>query len=109
MTEIKNVNILREFLQKGRSIDLLDLLKGESMYNIDTNEELPLNKDTSKIWRMAISHVEFITKSGIDRTKAEEDSKFYSAHPDDFEKWLEIGAPGITQEEIEMYLEENPL
>ncbi|ODB85651.1 hypothetical protein A3194_12520 [Candidatus Thiodiazotropha endoloripes] len=107
--ESANVDILREFLLKGRAKDLLDMLKGESKYNIEIDEDLSLDKETRKVWRMAISHVEFVSKFGLIKQKAEERGHFYSAYPRDFDNWLSLGAPGITQEEIESYLKENPL
>jgi hypothetical protein len=104
-----DIEVLRNLLEKGRASDLLALLKGESKYNTDTGDDLPLDSGSSKVWRMAIAHVEFVSKFGLDKQRAEEGSKFYSAYPDDFEEWLSLGAPGITQEEIDLYLKENPM
>ncbi|MES9906170.1 MAG: hypothetical protein ABW168_26260 [Sedimenticola sp.] len=99
-----DIQIVLNMLSQGRANDLVELMLGESHFSIENKPETPKNKEESRKWRMALSYVEFVAKFGLGVEKGEYDGKAYISYPDDFQKWLEIGAPGISQEEISEYL-----
>jgi hypothetical protein len=101
--------IVQKMLRAGKANDLLDLMSGESKYTSDNSELILNNLEEKKAWRMSLEHVKFVAKYGLDVDKVEEGSKFYSAYPDDFEKWLGLGAPGLVEEDLNNYLRDNPI
>jgi hypothetical protein len=104
-------------LNEGRAKDLLDLLNGESAYSINqVHSNLPgrtgsREKDIDELHtvRMATEHVWFITRFGLNIQNAKEDGKYYSAYPEYFERWLNAGCLGISEEELAAYLKEHPI
>lgn len=102
-------SILIKMLKNGKAQDLLELMSGESAYT-NENSELILNGwEEKKAWRMSLEHVQFISQFGLEVDKAEESSKFFSAYPEEFNEWLELGSPGLVEEDLMNYLKENPI
>jgi hypothetical protein len=59
--------------------------------------------------RMAWEHAAFIASFGHKVSTATRDGHVYSAYPEHFEHWLELGCPGLHEEEVDAYLKANPL
>lgn len=105
----QNIEIIRHLVEKGRAKDLKDIMFGESEFT-SPESELELNEwEEKKAWRMAFAHVEFVSKYGNEKTGVEENGKFYSAYPEEFNKWLNLGAPGMPWHDLFAYLEKNPI
>lgn len=105
----QNIEIIRYLLEKGRAKELRDIMFGESEFT-SPESELKLNGwEEKKAWRMAFAHVEFVSKYGNEKTLVKEDGKIYSAYPDEFNEWLNLGAPGIPWQDLFAYLEKNPI
>ena len=110
-----NVNTVRAMLAE-RAQDLADLMTGESPFYLALTDNIPRRQDDrEREWdehsalRMALEHVEFVARFGHSVQKMKQDGKFYSTYPQDFERWIESGCLGIHQEELDAYLEKNPL
>ena len=58
---------------------------------------------------LAFLHLEFTAKYGTDVLEAEEGDRRWFAYPEEFELWLEEGAPGLFLEELEAYVAEHPI
>jgi hypothetical protein len=105
----KKANIIRAIVAAGRGPDLLALMEGESPYTSLDNPGAPRENPAGRIWSMALHHMRFVAKFGTEVQKATEGDHFYSAYPEDFDKWLSIGAPGVTEDELQAYLSDHPL
>lgn len=104
-----DTDILKKMLKPDRVSDLYDLMQGESKYSTDSTENMPSTEEEIEARHLAIEHVWFVSKFGMAKSKVVVGAKVHTAYPEYFEKWLELGAPGIVSEEVEAYLKENPL
>lgn len=112
-----DTNIIRRLLNEGREQDLLVLMEGDSAYNReDLLENLPgkngdQERDMDELYTtgLAVDHVRFVVNYGHEKTHVVDGSMVYSARPEAFEKWLEMGCLRLTQQELDTYLEDNPL
>jgi hypothetical protein len=110
-----NVNIVKALLAE-RAQDLADLMTGESPFYLGPTDNIPRqhgnrvrDEDELSTYRMALEHVEFVARFGHFVQKTKRDGKFYSAYPEYFERWTASGCLGLHQEELDAYLEKNPL
>lgn len=101
-------NLVRKMIETGRAKDLADLMEGESQYCTETSENTPRSKDELHLYRMALEHVIFVSKFGLSVEKMKEGTHYYSAYPEDFEKWLESGCLGIVDADLMTYLADHP-
>lgn len=104
-----NVEILRQMLSQDRINDLIELMEGESKYTSDSMDNMPKTEDEKMARGDALDHVRFVSKFGEDKERVIEGDMVYSSRDEEFNAWLEMGAPGIVPSELEAYLEENPL
>jgi hypothetical protein len=65
--------------------------------------------DTLKLISLAEVHLDFVAKHGPARRSFEADGVWHCCFPDEFEQWLQAGAPGIHAEVLKAYLLENPI
>jgi hypothetical protein len=100
---------IKALVENGRAEELRKLMEGESEYTSPESELVLENIEVSKVWRMALEHVRFVSEFGLNKNKVEIGNHFYSSYPDDFEKWLEIGAPGLPKKDFEAYILEKPI
>jgi hypothetical protein len=72
--------------------------------------EVPgLAMDEVYVLRMAWEHAVFVGEFGLQANSVVQNERVFSAYPDYFERWLELGCRGLHQEELEAYLRSNPL
>jgi hypothetical protein len=115
MPEI-NTAVIKRMLYEGRANDLLELMEGESKYSrLEILENLPGKNCTREqkmeelyITGLAVDHVRFVAKYGLSVETAIDGEKIYSARPEAFEKWLQLGCLRLNGYEIEAYLNANP-
>jgi hypothetical protein len=98
----EKTTILR-LLEKGKASDLLDLLLGDSPYHVTGEVEFASN-DERDAYLMTIEHLRFVSKYGAQAGPIKENGRVYFAYPDYFERWFQLGTPGLTQEDLLSYL-----
>jgi hypothetical protein len=104
-----DTNIVRKLVEKGRSNDLVDLMEGESEYCSESTENIPKSKDELYAYHMALEHLRFVSRFGVDVQKMKEGTHFYSAYPEYFEQWLSSGCVGITYADLISLLADKPI
>ena len=112
-----DTKVIRRLLNEGREKDLLDLMSGDSRYTRnDLLNNLPGNngdreKDMDELYTISLAtkHVSFIVQYGHGQSKVMVENRVYSAWPEAFEKWLQMGCLGIAKQEVDAYLKDNPL
>jgi hypothetical protein len=106
---ISNQKVIYDLINNNRACDLYLIVTGLSEYNRDAKGDEVMDEEEQKLWHVAMTHLEFLSKFGKDKLKAEEDGKHYYAFPEEFDNWVKQGAPGIFEDELSAYLEANPL
>lgn len=106
---LKKADLLKIMLQHGRSKDLLQLMEGESKYTSPDSELFFQGLEESRLWHLALSHVRFVARFGLDQERVIEDGKVYRAYSEEFAKWIFLGAPGLPERDFLMYLSDNPI
>lgn len=102
------VEIIRYLIERGRFKDVLDFVEGESKYISEDSEGAPQDKDLRRVWVLVVHHLRFLSRFGNVSAVTKGDV-FFTAHPKEFELWLDAGAPGISYQDLRDYLKENPL
>jgi len=101
--------LIRNLVENGRALDLLRMLEGESPYTNEASEGAPKEPALAKLWMAALYHLRFVAEFGNRPDTVMKDGKWCSAFPKEFSEWIDAGAPGIVVEELERYLQDNPL
>src|SRR5690242_10603014 len=97
------------WLLTNRANDLRELMEGESAYTLPSSLGISkASRDEGRAWTVALYHVRFATKFGLAQSQVWEGTHLHSAFPEEFETWLSMGAPGISDEELTSYLHANP-
>jgi hypothetical protein len=92
-----------KLLDAGHASDLVDLILGDSPYRITGEPEF--TSDEAKLsYVMTIEHLRYVGQYGARAGPIKENGRVYFAYPDYFEKWFELGTPGLTQEDLLGYL-----
>jgi hypothetical protein len=100
--------IIRRMVTSGFARELLALLLGKSVYNSPTSPGAPSESGALRLRSGAMVHLNYVARTGRLEGRVEEDGKVYSAQPVEFEKWIEAGAPGITEEELRAFAAKHP-
>jgi hypothetical protein len=106
ISDLEKIDLIRMLMERGRYADLYELMMGVSKYNVCMESFRSMLPDEERAWQMASHHLEFLSKYG-QRDWVEENGKRYFSYPEEFEKWLDFGAPCIEMQELYAYLEEN--
>lgn len=91
-----------KLIDSGKAGDLLDLLLGDSSLRVSAAPSF-LGDDEKYSYLMTVEHLRFVSKYGSGKSPIKEGGKIYFAHPDYFAQWLDFGAPGIAQEDLDNY------
>ncbi|MCA8310865.1 hypothetical protein LGM90_20355 [Burkholderia sp. AU28942] len=102
------VEIIRSMLRAGRAKDMLDFVEGESRYLSAASGGVPQDPELKRIWIMVVHHLRFLAEFGGDVLVQTSGGRVYRSYPEEFDKWLSAGAPGISEIDIKRYVEENP-
>lgn len=84
-------------------------MEGESPYNIEKGDNYPKNRDESYLYNLVTRYVWFVSRYGVEATEVRDGDKLYVAHPEHFERWLELGCVVLHQEELDGYFKDNPI
>ena len=103
------VDLLRALMAARRYADLYELVVGISKYNIASVSSRRMTSEEERAWQMTMHHLDFLSKYGDSASFIEINRRKWFAYPEEFGKWLELGAPGITIAELHAYLEAVPL
>ena len=102
--------IVKALIDNGRAEQLNELIIGTSKYCVEEPADaVPINDENRKFWQLTMNHLHFISKHGQEKNSMEIDGYYECAYPDEFEKWMELGCPGLSQIELNEYLKDNPL
>ncbi|WP_143752063.1 hypothetical protein [Burkholderia sp. SRS-W-2-2016] len=83
----------------GKALDLVDLILGDSPCRVTGEVKFASNEERDA-YVMTIEHLRFVSKYGAQAGPVKENGRVYFAYPDYFEKWLQLGTPGLTQEDL---------
>ncbi|MDR5777682.1 MULTISPECIES: hypothetical protein [unclassified Caballeronia] len=92
-----------KLLEEGKASDLVDLILGDSPYRVTGETEFESN-DERDAYVMTIEHLRFVSKYGAQAGPIKENGRVYFAYPDYFEKWFQLGTPGLAQEDVLNYV-----
>jgi hypothetical protein len=90
-------------IEKGKAEDLVDLILGDSAYRVSGEVEFSSDEERD-VYVMTIEHLRFISRYGMQSGPVKENGKVHFPYPDYFEKWFEVGTPGLTQEDLRNYM-----
>jgi hypothetical protein len=105
----RKVELIRNMIASGHISDLLALMEGESRHTTEASEGVPSDRNLARIWMGALYHLRFIAAFGPDAKARWSDGKFQSPVPEEFAKWLDAGAPGIGESDLESYVQDKLL
>jgi hypothetical protein len=98
------------WLVAHRAEALRELMEGESRYTLPHSIGISeANREEGRAWTMALYHVRYAARFGLAQQRVVEGTYVHSAFPEDFERWLGMGAPGISEEELGNYLRDQPI
>lgn len=106
---VGKAELIEILVRTGRAADIVLLLEGESTLSNDQSEGAPKDRELAKLWTMALYHLRFVATYGVDASALLQDGKWLSPFPDEFQAWLQAGAPGISSTDLSRYLEVRPL
>ena len=106
--------LIRQLVQARRGEDLRQIALGVSKYCRSENDRKVVYSPATHPSglhpaSLAFMHLEFTSRYGADALQAKERGRLWFAYPQEFELWLEQGAPGLFLEELEAYVAENPI
>jgi hypothetical protein len=98
------------WLAANRPEDLRELMEGESRYTLPHSIGISkASREESRAWVMAIYHIRYAAQFGLAQQRVIKGTYVHSSYSVEFEHWLELGAPGISAEELANYLNEVPI
>lgn len=103
------IEAIKMLVSIGRAKDVLDLLEGESSYISDASEGVPQEPELRRLWIVTVHHLRFVSDFGNSAIEGERDGKHLTPFPDEFESWLNAGAPGIASKDIDSLLRSRPV
>ena len=99
-------------LARERPQDLHDLLMRTSQYCISEADLSSVSLDPSgTLWTLAIHYLLYVIEFDLpdDIEGRWVGDRFRPSHLKEFNQWVMVGAPGLVSEELECYLNANPL
>ncbi len=94
-------SIIGNLLATGWALALLAVLEGESALSDPMAPGAPDDHDLARLWIAAQYHLKFVSRFGANSPPQIVDGKFLSSFPEEFERWIDAGAPGIAALELE--------
>ncbi|MGF6873165.1 hypothetical protein [Paraburkholderia sp. MM5477-R1] len=92
-----------KLMEEGKALDLVDLILGDSPYRVTGEVEFASNEERDA-YVMTIEHLRFVSKYGTQPGPVKENGRVHFTYLDYFERWFQLGTPGLTQEDLLSYL-----
>ena len=117
MRDGKKVELIRKLVLAGRGEELWMMTVGESKYSRkDISREVVYPKEFDRpnphghVASFAFEYLLFSAKYGVNVESVEDPKGIYQfSNKEEFEMWLKYGAPGLFLDELEDYLDYEPL
>ncbi|MGK5060462.1 hypothetical protein ACQ4WY_26355 [Janthinobacterium sp. LB2P49] len=103
------IAILRQVMAAKRYAALYEIVVGISKYNKGEESPIDMSEYEQSAWQLVIHHLEYLSKYGDSTPMVEVNGRKWFAHPEQFEIWLELGAPGVALDELQSYLDDFPI
>jgi hypothetical protein len=101
----RKVEMINSLLESGHEKELYELLTAVSTFNRKKQPErgsgLP-PIELTKLVGMVREHLLFISRHGVGKSHVIEDGRHSFAYPDKFSEWLNLDAPGIYDDDLEL-------
>ncbi|QHD07196.1 hypothetical protein PspR76_16270 [Pseudomonas sp. R76] len=106
---MEKVEAIRQLVNVGRARDVLAFVEGDSSYVTSESVGAPQELEYRRLWILVVHHLRFVSKYGAHSSGIMKDGKYLTAFPQEFDRWLQIGAPGVSSGDLDMYLKDFPL
>lgn len=103
------VEAIRALISVGRAKDVLGFVEGESPYISNASLGPTQNSESRRLWVIVVHHLRFVSEFGTSSLRGHRDGKYFTAFPEEFDQWLQAGAPGIADDDINALLNDHPL
>jgi len=104
----KKAESIRSLIAARRYSDLYDLVARISPFCIDSSNTRRMNDAEQGDWQFACMHLEFLKSFGPGLATATEGRYVRFSYPQEFERWIDSGSPGVSDEELLAYLAAKP-
>lgn len=101
--------LITKIVAAGRAADLRAIMEGESSYTDESSDGAPRDQVLGRLWTIALYHLEFVAEFGNRSEGLMKNGKWLSPFPKEFSEWLDAGSPGISANDLEKYLHDNPI
>ena len=106
---MEKVEAIRRLISVGRARDVLAFVEGDSSYISSECGGAPQEPEYRRMWILVVHHLRFISAYGSNSPGKTKDGKYLTGFPQEFDRWLQIGAPGISSGDLAAYLKDYPL
>lgn len=100
MSKESKSELLSYLFDRKKYKDLYELLLGVSDANVAASLSDEPSLDVVKLVSAARNHLAFLDRFGDLQNHVCVDDIHYFAYPDEYAKWLSIGAPGVSVDEL---------
>ena len=101
VTTMNKRSIISNLVTAGHASELLAVLEGESRFSDAAAPGAPENRELARLWIAAQYHLRFVSEFAENSPPQTVGGKLLSSFPDEFDRWVEAGAPGVTDLEFE--------
>lgn len=106
---MEKVEAIRRLISAGRAKDVLAFVEGDSPYISNECEGAPQEPEFRRLWILVVHHLRFVSACGANSPRNIKDGKYLTDFPQEFDRWLQVGAPGISCGDLAAYLKDYPL
>lgn len=101
--------LIKKMISNERASDLLEIMMGMSEFNMPTSSKEAMTAEEQKLWQMALLHLQFVSKYGVNFDEVDDDGKQHFSYFSEFDDWIAAGHPGVERQEVLNYIEAKPL
>lgn len=91
--------LINNLINNGKAQHILDIMLGDDPDRISENP-IFINQESKDSYVMTIEHLRFMIKFGNQKKPIKDSGKIFFPYPEYFEAWMDFGAPGITEEDL---------
>jgi hypothetical protein len=103
------ISLIRQIMAAKRYVELYEIVVGISKYNVEEECSKEMSDDGQRAWQSTMHHLEYLSKYGDALPMVDINGRKWFAHPKEFEVWLQLGAPGVSINELDAYLADFPV